>query len=64
MASSPIIPTGPEPEARSTRLRSRRYHSFLFAYFFAAMKYDVYGLGNAIVDIVTEVGHDFFEKNE
>lgn len=28
------------------------------------MKYDVYGLGNAIVDIVTEVGHDFFEKNE
>ncbi|HQQ98075.1 MAG TPA: adenosine kinase [Cyclobacteriaceae bacterium] len=28
------------------------------------MKYDVYGLGNAIVDIVTEVGYDFFEKNE
>jgi sugar/nucleoside kinase (ribokinase family) len=28
------------------------------------MKYDVYGLGNAIVDIVTEVGHDFFERNE
>lgn len=28
------------------------------------MKYDVFGIGNAIVDIVTEVGHDFFEKNE
>jgi sugar/nucleoside kinase (ribokinase family) len=27
------------------------------------MKYDVYGLGNAIVDIVTEVENDFFEKN-
>jgi len=27
-------------------------------------KYDVYGIGNAIVDIVTEVGYDFFEKNE
>lgn len=27
------------------------------------MKYDVYGIGNAIVDIVTEVEHDFFEKN-
>ncbi len=27
-------------------------------------KYDVYGIGNAIVDIVTEVEHDFFEKNE
>lgn len=26
-------------------------------------KYDVYGIGNAIVDIVTEVGHDFFETN-
>jgi sugar/nucleoside kinase (ribokinase family) len=26
--------------------------------------YDVYGIGNAIVDIVTEVEHDFFEKNE
>jgi sugar/nucleoside kinase (ribokinase family) len=26
-------------------------------------KYDVYGIGNAIVDIVTEVGFDFFEKN-
>jgi sugar/nucleoside kinase (ribokinase family) len=26
-------------------------------------KYDVYGIGNAIVDIVTEVGHDFFEQN-
>lgn len=25
--------------------------------------YDVYGIGNAIVDIVTEVEHDFFEKN-
>ena len=28
------------------------------------MKYDVYGIGNAIVDIVTEVEHDFFSKNE
>jgi len=28
------------------------------------MKYDVYGIGNAIVDIVTEVDHDFFEKNQ
>jgi sugar/nucleoside kinase (ribokinase family) len=27
-------------------------------------KYDVYGIGNAIVDIVTEVDHSFFEKNE
>lgn len=27
-------------------------------------KYDVYGIGNALVDIVTEVDHDFFEKNE
>ena len=27
------------------------------------MKYDVYGIGNAIVDIVTEVDHDFFTKN-
>lgn len=27
-------------------------------------KYDVYGIGNAIVDIVTEVEHDFFQKNE
>lgn len=27
-------------------------------------KYDVYGIGNAIVDIVTEVEHDFFEKND
>lgn len=26
-------------------------------------KYDVYGIGNAIVDIVTEVDIDFFEKN-
>jgi sugar/nucleoside kinase (ribokinase family) len=26
-------------------------------------KYDVYGIGNAIVDIVTEVDHDFFIKN-
>ena len=26
-------------------------------------KYDVYGIGNAIVDIVTEVDHDFFVKN-
>lgn len=27
------------------------------------MKYDVYGIGNAIVDIVTQVEGDFFEKN-
>jgi len=27
-------------------------------------KYDVYGIGNAIVDIITEVGHDFFSANE
>jgi len=27
-------------------------------------KYDVYGIGNALVDIVTEVNNDFFEKNE
>lgn len=27
-------------------------------------KYDVYGVGNALVDIVTEVDIDFFEKNE
>jgi sugar/nucleoside kinase (ribokinase family) len=27
-------------------------------------KYDVYGIGNAIVDIVTEVDHDFFTKNQ
>lgn len=27
-------------------------------------KYDVYGIGNAIVDIVTEVDLDFFTKNE
>jgi sugar/nucleoside kinase (ribokinase family) len=27
------------------------------------MKYDVYGIGNAIVDIVTEVEHDFFSKH-
>lgn len=26
-------------------------------------KYDVYGIGNAIIDIVTEVEYDFFEKN-
>jgi sugar/nucleoside kinase (ribokinase family) len=26
-------------------------------------KYDVYGIGNAIVDIVTEVDHEFFSKN-
>jgi sugar/nucleoside kinase (ribokinase family) len=26
-------------------------------------KYDVYGIGNAIIDIVTEVDHDFFERN-
>lgn len=28
------------------------------------MKYQVYGIGNALVDIVTEVGDDFFEKNK
>src|SRR5258708_7023303 len=28
------------------------------------MKYDAYCIGNAIVDIVTEVGYDFFTKNE
>jgi sugar/nucleoside kinase (ribokinase family) len=28
------------------------------------MKYDVYGVGNAIVDIVTEVDIDFFERNQ
>ncbi len=27
-------------------------------------KYDVYGIGNALVDIVTEVNHDFFKENE
>jgi len=27
------------------------------------MKFDVYGIGNAIVDIVTEVDHDFFPAN-
>ena len=27
-------------------------------------KYDVYGVGNAIVDIITEVENDFFEKNQ
>lgn len=26
--------------------------------------YDVYGIGNALVDVVTEVDNDFFEKNE
>ena len=26
--------------------------------------YDVYGIGNALVDIVTEVDHDFFERNK
>lgn len=26
-------------------------------------KYNVYGIGNAIVDIVTEVEHDFFDRN-
>jgi sugar/nucleoside kinase (ribokinase family) len=26
-------------------------------------KYNVFGIGNAIVDIVTEVDHEFFEKN-
>ncbi|HEY0744982.1 MAG TPA: adenosine kinase [Chryseosolibacter sp.] len=29
-----------------------------------AKKYDVYGIGNALVDIVTEVDLDFFTKNE
>jgi sugar/nucleoside kinase (ribokinase family) len=28
------------------------------------MKYDVYAIGNAIVDIVTEVEYDFFQRNE
>lgn len=28
------------------------------------MKYHVYGIGNALVDIVAEVGDDFFEKNK
>ena len=28
-----------------------------------AYKYDVYGIGNAIVDIVTEVEYDFFKKH-
>lgn len=32
--------------------------------FTSSLKYDVYGIGNAIVDIVTEVDHDFFERNE
>lgn len=27
-------------------------------------KYDVYGIGNALVDIVTEVDYDFFAKNQ
>jgi sugar/nucleoside kinase (ribokinase family) len=27
-------------------------------------KYNVYGVGNALVDIVTEVDHNFFERNE
>ena len=27
-------------------------------------QYDVYGIGNALVDIVTEVDRDFFLKNE
>lgn len=27
-------------------------------------KYDVYGIGNALVDIVTEVDNSFFEKNQ
>jgi len=29
-----------------------------------ASRYDVYGIGNAIVDIITEVEHDFFTTNE
>lgn len=28
------------------------------------MKYDVYGIGNALVDIVTEVNNDFLKKNK
>src|ERR1700709_1618091 len=28
------------------------------------MKYDVYGIGNALVDIVTEVDEAFFEANQ
>src|SRR5258706_16270442 len=28
------------------------------------MKYDVFGIGNAIIDIVTEVDNDFFIKND
>ena len=35
----------------------------LFHYNCPMKKYDVYGIGNALVDIVTEVEHDFFEKN-
>jgi sugar/nucleoside kinase (ribokinase family) len=27
-------------------------------------RFNVYGIGNALVDIVTEVDHDFFQKNE
>ena len=27
-------------------------------------KYNVYGVGNALVDIVTDVDHDFFALNE
>jgi len=27
-------------------------------------RYNVYGIGNALVDIVTEVDNDFFVKNE
>jgi len=28
------------------------------------MRYDVFGVGNAIVDIVTEVGNDFLRKKQ
>jgi sugar/nucleoside kinase (ribokinase family) len=31
---------------------------------FQIMKYDVYGIGNALVDVVTEVDLDFFRKNK
>ena len=30
----------------------------------SSKKYNVYGIGNAIVDIITEVEYDFFAKNE
>lgn len=40
-----------------------RYISLLLPAKYISMKYDVYGIGNAIVDIVTEVEHDFFNKH-